>query len=73
MHTLFRRKGNRFCRRGYLYLAVMTTALIVSAIGLAALSVATLNVRTIRNSSDWNEAELLAHAAVESSLLQLQQ
>jgi hypothetical protein len=64
---------NRLCnaRRGYLYLAVMGTAVVVSTIGLTALSVSALKLKAATANQHWLEAELLAHSAVEDALQQI--
>lgn len=61
----------RSARRGYLYLAVMGTAVVVSVLGMTALSISNLKLRSAATNQNWLEAELLARAALEDALLEI--
>ena len=58
-------------RSGYLYVAVLMTALIISMMGLVALSSATLRTSTSADHNNQVQAELLAQSAIEDCLQKL--
>jgi hypothetical protein len=61
-------RGRRRRRRGSAYVFVLLVALLVTVIGLSALAVERIKGREGAASDDWNEAGLLAQAAVENAL-----
>lgn len=63
--------GARGRRGGYLYVAVLTTSVIVSAMGMAAISVALLDLRAAQSNADWAAAQSLARSAIEDAVLQI--
>lgn len=59
-------------RSGYLYVAVLMSALAVSTMGLVAISTAALRLRSSTATNDWTAAQLLAQSAIEDALLTIQ-
>lgn len=55
-------------RGGYLYIAVLTVATVVSVIGLSAITVARAQLRSAQDERDRYEARILATSAIENGL-----
>jgi hypothetical protein len=72
MHCRHKQIHNRpHRRRGTLYIGVMMTALIVAVIGLSGLAVSHLGIETAQNTRDAETAAILARAAAEELVRQL--
>ncbi len=68
MNANSRRVDSHPRRQGYLYVAVLFTALVVSTMGLVALSAASLRMRSAIDARDWSDAQVLAQSAVEDAI-----
>jgi type II secretory pathway pseudopilin PulG len=73
IHKMRRKTLSRMkrARRGYLYVAVLFTTLIVSTMGLVALSTAALRTRSTIDANDRLTAEALARSAIEDAILRV--
>lgn len=67
------RTTNRTHRRGSTYIAVISVAVIVSIIGFAGIHVARVQMRSVEADNDTKRAKLLARAAVEQAIANMNQ
>ncbi len=65
------RSLSRHGRRGYLYVGVMITALIVALVGVSALSVARVTLDTTQRQTDFSAAQALARSAIEHAVFRI--
>lgn len=65
------RHRNRHPRAGYLYVGVLTTALIVGLIGVSAMSVARVKFDAAQRQSHLSSAQALARSAIEDAVIQI--
>ena len=67
-----RRRSRAPLRRGYIYVAVLLTTLLVSTLGLVAISAASLRLRSATDANDWAAAQILALSALDDAVLRIQ-
>jgi len=59
--------------RGFIYILVLSVALLLATIGFSALTVSRIHLRSSVGTNDWQEAGLLAQSAIEYAMATLDQ